>query len=148
MRPLALSFLCALALVAPVQAQDPQVDPGSPAGTEYQLPVDRAREEAGSDGGAGGPGNSQDGGTTTRAPLFGSGVESRKSSSAGKSGTESERATVAGVESDATPEKVRAEVPASDGGGGALVAVGGGAIGVLLLGGLAGLAWRRRSGSS
>lgn len=144
MRPLRLSILCTLALVSPVQAQDPQVDPGSPAGTEYQLPVDRAREEA---GGASGSGNSQDRGTTTQAPLFGSGVESEKSSSAGKSGTESERATVAGDERVATPETVLADAPSPDRGG-ALVAVSGGAIGVLLLGGVAGLAWRRRSSSS
>jgi len=153
-RPLLLTFLFALALVLSAQAQDPQVDPGSPAGTEYQLPVDRAREEAG--GGAGGdrgPGGSQDDGAGAGPPLFGAGVEAdqkqkQTGSGSNKSGTDNDPATVGEVERDlgtATPETVRAQAPAPDHGGSGLVAIGGGAAGVLLLGGLAGLAWRRRS---
>jgi len=149
MRPLTLSLLCGLALIAPAHAQDPQVDPGSPAGTEYQLPVDRAREEAGG-GGPDGSGGSQDGGTSTEAPLFGAGVEQEKKTSSGtrKSGSDSDPATTAGVEPDpgtSTPETVRAQAPAPDSGGSGLVAIAGGAAGVLLLGGLVGLAWRRRT---
>lgn len=156
MRPLLLTFLFALALVVSAQAQDPQVDPGSPAGTEYQLPVDRAREEAGGAAGGGsgprGPGGSQDDSAGADAPLFGAGVEDdqrqkQTGSGSNKSGTDSDPATVGEVEPDlgtATPETVRAQAPAPDSGSG-LVAIGGGAAGVLLLGGLAGLAWRRRS---
>jgi len=141
-----LTCLCALALIAPASAsaQDPQVDPSSPAGTEYQLPVDRARDEAN------GTSNRSRGGAGGEAPLFGTGVESRTKTASknAKSGTDSDPATVAGVEPDAgtrTPETVRAQAPAPDDGGSGLVAIGGGAAAVLLVGGLAGLAWRRRT---
>ncbi|MDQ3678037.1 MAG: hypothetical protein M3401_14785 [Actinomycetota bacterium] len=146
LRRLLLPGLCALALAAPATAQDPQVDPGSPAGTEYQLPIDRAREEAGGrSGGSSGSGGS----TSSEAPLFGAGVESEKPTSGNrKSGTESDPATTADVEPDtqtSTPETARAQASAPDDGAGALVAIGAGAGGVLLLGGLAGLALRRRT---
>jgi hypothetical protein len=154
MRPLVLTCLCSLAVVAPSQAQDPQVDPGSPAGTEYQLPVDRAREEAGAtSGGSKRSGGAQGGGAAGEAPLFGTGVETKRTgfpggkSPRGKPGTSVRRAPTAGAEPDAgasTPKPVRAQAAAPDGGGG-LVTVGVGAAGVLLLGGLAGLAWRRRT---
>lgn len=151
LRPHLLTCLFALALVAfvaPAQAQDPQVDPGSPAGTEYQLPIERARDEAGGTSDA--PSGSR-GSTGGEAPLFGAGVEretetpSKKDT---KSGTDSDPATVTGVKPDAgtaTPETVRAQAPAPDGSGSGLVAIAGGAAGVLILGALAGSVWRRRS---
>ncbi len=60
-----------LAVAAPAAAQDdaPKVAPDSPAGTEYQLPVDHARN-AGSGGGS-----SHSSATPGGAPLFGAGVE-------------------------------------------------------------------------
>lgn len=142
--------LCTLALVTPAAAQDPQVGPGSPAGTEYQLPVERAREEAGGgSSGSGGGSTGSDSGTPGEAPLFGAGVESRKQSSANaKSGTDSDPATTADVEPDGgtgAEQTLRAQAPAPDDDGGAIVAIAGGTAGVLLLGGLAGLAWRRRA---
>ena len=167
MRPLLLAGLCALALSAP--AQDPQVAPGSPAGTEYQLPVDRAREEAGGGsggesggrpGGSDGSGGSRGAGPSGEAPLFGAGVGEKPTTGApsAKSAAHSKPTIKAGTKPDRGPTKagakpergssvpatVRAQAPAPDGGGG-LVAVGVGAGGVLLLGGLAGLAWRRRT---
>jgi hypothetical protein len=150
---LLLPCLCTFALVTPAAAQDPQVDPGSPAGTEYQLPVERAREEAGGgssgSSGSGGGSNGSDSGTPGEAPLFGAGVEGEKQSSANaKSGTDSDPATTADVEQDggtSAEQTVRAQAPAPDDAGAAIVAIAGGAAGVLLLGGLAGLAWRRRS---
>jgi hypothetical protein len=149
-RRLLLAWLGALALslalIEPAAAIDaPQVDPDSPAGTEYQLPTDRAREEAS----GGGP--SRSGGTTGQAPLFGAGVEPSKSNAAEmpSSGSRAGKPpTSAGEQPDlgtSTPETVRAQAQAPDGGGSGLVAMGGGAAGVLLLGGLAGLALRRRS---
>lgn len=138
-------FGCA---VAPAGAQDPQVDPGSPAGTEYQLPTDRAREEASAGAGRSTDDGSADGEAAGSAPLFGEGVEDKKQRSAQNPGTDSDPATTAAVEADlgtSTPETVRAQVPAPDGGGGGLVAIAGGAAGVLMLGGLAGLVWRRRT---
>lgn len=139
----ALALSLALGTPAVAVAQDPQVDPDSPAGTEYQLPTDRAREEA-----RGGRTSTDTGAAGAAAPLFGEGVEEKKSRSARNPGTDSDPGTTAGVEADrgtSTPERVRAQAPAPDGGGSGLVAIAGGAGGVLLLGGLAGLVWRRRT---
>jgi len=153
LRPQLLTCLCALALVAfvaPAQAQDPQVDPGSPAGTEYQLPIDRAREEAGR--GSGGPVASPGGSATSEAPLFGAGVEGRRSGQgagkqkSGDSGSNPRtQKDVEPTRIGRTPEIVRSGASAPASGGSVLVAIGGGAAGVLLLGGIAGLALRRSS---
>lgn len=152
----ALAILLALAAPAPAYAQgsDPQVDPDSPAGTEYELPLDRARQEAGGGGSGGSSGSSGSRGTTDEAPLFGEGVASGAGSEnakpAPKEDTDPDAATTASLEPDGTsgtPEAVRAQAPSPDGSSGDLVAIGTGAGGVLLLGGLAGLAWRRRSSS-
>lgn len=150
----ALAVAAALACAAPAQGDAPQIDPDSPAGTEYQLPLDRAREEAGAGrggatgGGTGGP----SGGSAREVPLFGEGVEPSSSSPQpsqprGGSASASDPATTATAElaDAAPPETVRAQAPSPDGGGSELVAVGAGAGGVLLLGGLAGLLLRRRS---
>ena len=62
-------FLVVCALVAPstaVAQEEVQVDPDSPAGVEYKLPLEEARRDAGPDasgGGGGGP-----------TPLFGAGI--------------------------------------------------------------------------
>src|SRR5687767_11216329 len=131
----ALAIALALAAPAPGVAQsgDPQVDPDSPAGTEYELPLDRAREEAGGGGGASGSSD----GTAGEAPLFGQGVESRSGAakSTPKQGTDSDPATTASIEPDGAgdaSETVRAQAPSPNGGGGDLVAIGAGAGGVLL----------------
>jgi hypothetical protein len=147
MRRVLLISLCAVALTAPAQAQHPQLDPDSPAGSEYQLPIDRARERADAPRAAHGRGSSG------AAPLFGTGVPAR--------GQEHNKPRAACATGDrhrdpkrpATPEPargtrtpaLRAQAPSPDDGGSGLVAVGGAALGVLLLGGLAGLVWRRRS---
>jgi hypothetical protein len=140
---------CALLLAAPAAAQSPQVDPSSPAGTEYQLPIDRARNEAvGGSSASSGSGGS----TSGEPPLFGAGVEKTKAGSRDqKLRTDGNPHTVASAEPDAvarTPGTVRAHAPAPDSGGSGLVAMGGGALGVLLIGGLAGLALRRRTNVS
>jgi hypothetical protein len=151
MQRLALTCLCTLALTAPAQAEHPQVDPDSPAGSEYQLPVDRVRQQARERTGAAGAARGR--GSSSEAPLFGSGVqpskpEQRKPRPAGATGA-ADRDPPRGADREprlgtGTPA-VRAQVPAPDDGGSGLVAIGGGALGVLLLGGLAGLAWRRRT---
>lgn len=141
-----------LALATPATAQDdPQVDPDSPAGTEYQLPTDRAREEAG-----GGGASRTGGGAGGEAPLFGAGVKAKQSDSARQSGSAKQSGSSsrggtstpqAGEQPDlgtSTPDAVRAQAPAPDGGGSGLLAIGAGAGGVLVIGGLAGLLWRRR----
>jgi len=161
-----LAWLGAFALmVAPAAAQDlhPRVDPNSPAGTEYQLPTDRAREQAGGGGGSRGSSSAPSHGTR-EAPLFGAGVQektppARKKPSArggaASSGshepatttTTSAATTTRSEQPDlgtATPE-VHALARAPDDGGAGMLAIGAVAAGVLLVGALAGLLWRRRA---
>jgi hypothetical protein len=59
---------CVVAPPAVAQAAT-QVDPDSPAGVEYQLPLDRARQESATSKAKG------ESGSPGRAPLFGAGVE-------------------------------------------------------------------------
>jgi hypothetical protein len=144
-----LSLSAAGPSAARAQTDAPQVDPNSPAGTEYELPLDRARQEAAPRAGGG-----SGGGDTGAAPLFGEGV--RRERSGETPGTprrrhshENTRSPQAGAApATAAPPTVRAQAPSPDGGGSEILAVGAGASGVLLLGGLAGLLWRRRSASS
>jgi len=137
------------ASAALAQGDDPDVDPGSPAGTEYQLPIDRARAEAGGGGSTGSPEGPQ------QTPLFGEGVE-RTAPSAGSSsrppsdGTSSPPAASSGTggkrdPGTATPEAVRSQAPTPEAGSGTALAIGGSAAGVLLIGALGGLTLRRRA---
>ncbi len=138
-----------LAIAAPAAAKDdaPKVAPDSPAGTEYQLPVDHARNE-----GSGG-GSSHSSGTPGAAPLFGAGVEGRTSRPAAKRRHAASAAPARTRKPSAdrtgrpatTPATIRARAAAPDGGGGGLLAIVAGAAGVLLIGGLAGLALRQRA---
>jgi hypothetical protein len=137
-----------LAIATPAAAQDdaPKVAPDSPAGTEYQLPVDHAR-----DAGSGG-GSSHSSGTPGAAPLFGAGVVRRTSRPATRRRHDGSVAPArtkapAGHQTArpaSTPATIRARAAAPDSGGGGLLAIGAGAAGVLLIGGLAGLALRQR----
>ena len=66
--------------VATAQDDGVHVDPNSPAGKEYALPLDSARRDAG--GGA-----TSGGGTSSySAPLFGVGISERGGSSSGREG--------------------------------------------------------------
>ena len=82
-----IHFVVVCALVAPsaAAAQEPvQVDPDSPAGVEYKLPLDQARRDAAPDAGGGGRGGGprsgggggprSGGGSGDPAPLFGAGI--------------------------------------------------------------------------
>ena len=137
---------------------DPQVDPDSPAGTEYELPIDRARDRA-RGGGSGGSGGTS-GAAGGQAPLFGEGVEEQAPRSGGESSTAKEAPseqtpsssggadpprTAGGRPATSTPEVARAQAPAPETGGGQLATPAAIAAGVLLIGGLAGLLLRRRS---
>ena len=69
----AMGLLAAwLVSATPVSAKEPPifVDPDSPAGVEYQLPLQRARQEA-----AGDADQRASGSGSTRAPLFGVGID-------------------------------------------------------------------------
>lgn len=147
MQRLVLTCLCALALTAPALAQDPQVDANSPAGTEYQLPIDRAREQAGG-------GSRRSGDAAAETPLFGEGVNgtpSRSGEQRGSGGSARTPTTTVREQpklGTSAPETVQTQAQAPEGGGSGLVAIGVGAAGVLLIGGLGGWAWRRRARAS
>lgn len=83
-----IHLVVACALVAPsaAAAQEPvQVDPDSPAGVEYKLPLEQARRDAGGSGGGGGARGSG-GGSVDPAPLFGAGISAAGSQSDGSGG--------------------------------------------------------------
>src|SRR5215216_4332513 len=80
----ALGLVVPGAGVASAQDSEVHVDPDSPAGKEYALPLDSARRDAcGSPDGTGGSG-----GTGQSAPLFGAGV-SNATGSGGSEGSDS-----------------------------------------------------------
>ena len=148
------SLLLAPTAFAQDGGDDPTIDPTSPAGTEYRLPVDRAREEAR----GGGSDDADAEGGQSPAPLFGEGVEPDDDSgtAAGAKGTgTSTTGSGKGDGGQAPPPAppppppagqqatVRAQAQPPDDGG-ALIAVGASALGLLLVGGLGGLLWRRR----
>jgi hypothetical protein len=133
-----LVVMIALAPAAAAEDLAPQVDRNSPAGVEYQLPLERAREQAA-------------GGSSTGAkasPLFGEGVEkvqqpARRTPRRERSVARSPAPPPAPAPPAPTIARAQAAPPEDDGGG--LLAVGAAGGGVLLVGGLAGLGWRRRA---
>lgn len=155
-RRVPLLLLCGLAVMAPVAAAEDNeifVDPDSPTGREYELPIDRARERA-----APSTEKQRSSGGTRDAPLFGSGVEADGAAPAeavrdpagttppamtsdrsvtGNGAAAERAAAAAGVER-------RAQAAADDGVSGLAAVVGLGAA-VLLVGGLVGLLLRRRA---
>ena len=150
-----LLLICALAFLAPAAvAQDDEifVDPGSPSGKEYALPVESARQQAAKDAPER-PSSAQP------APLFGQGVDagSPDGEVGAASGTaDAKRAgsgTGAGNDADAGTSSaqgaartatLKAQAAAPDGGIGLAAVIGVGA-GVLALGGAIGVLLRRRA---
>ena len=149
-----LLLLSALALMAPAAvAQDDEifVDPGSPSGKEYALPVESARKQAAKDA----QGSSS---SAQPAPLFGEGVDDRSTADAGGAGSGSGSGSGSGAAKGSrggtddadggTPATsaatLKAQAAAPDGGIGLAAVIGVGA-GVLLLGGAIGVLLRRRS---
>jgi hypothetical protein len=137
------------------------VDPDSPTGKQYQLPLESARRQAdpGSDGRTAPPGARPTG--TGAAALFGEGIASArragKGSDTGRSGGKakpsgttggsngSSASTTLDSPSSSTLQSAVSHPGAPSGGIGStlLIAAGGGL--VLLIGGLAGFVIRRRS---
>ncbi len=159
-----------LALTAPLalaQEEGVTVDPGSPAGKEYALPIDQARRDAADGGGRGGGG-----GVAARrrpTPAFGEGVRPDSGSAVGREssppgGTESSPSSRTVTASSSRSASLattttsaqrawerdridRALVTASVGGGasqGSLVLLVGGVV-VMVVGVAAGFALRRRT---
>lgn len=107
---------------------------------EYQLPLDRAREETGS--GTERPRDSGGAQRPTPVPLFGAGVEADETGCSSRPKTHEQRSGHHGLDRARRRhelEKARAQAPGPDHGrGGGPVAICGGSAGVLLLGRLAG----------
>ncbi len=157
MRHLRLTIaLWAISSLVPAVAKgqaDAQVDPDSPAGVEYQLPLEQARKDArggglGSQGGAGG--------SEGVASLFGVGIVPAKATNARGRGSgpqsggpqgegggpqSEDRGPDAGSEA-ATIKRSALGSPDEDAGS-ATLRIAGIALAVLLVGGLLGLALRR-----
>jgi LPXTG-motif cell wall-anchored protein len=156
-----LAAVVGLSLLAPAPAaaqtqQGVFVDPNSPAGKEYAIPVEQARRDA-----AHGSNRQPVEAGDRSAPLFGEGVmPDHSGSSSGASGGNTGRGTGGGAkESDRTESLAKSLGPTSairprngltagaataDSSAGALAFAGGG-VAVLLLGGMAGLVLRRRN---
>lgn len=152
---LALLALCGMALASRARAGEVHFDPESPAGKEYALPLQQARNEAlGAGGGEATPGGGGGGsaGAGATAPLFGIGVSGK----GGGSGPGDEGAARSGGESKAEGQGQRpAGEDTSQGrssGGGATTAAASASYsdsqgllllaGILILGALIGLGLR------
>ncbi len=174
----ALHFAVVCALVAPSAAAAQEAarpDPDSPAGVEYQLPLDRARDEASGPKGPGGGGPKRgEGKSDSPPPLFGEGIAPEAGSSSGEQGSDSaddgspsgvgdggrdadgagangDRADAGLADSGASDAGAgeadgQPSVAQSSTGSGSDLAIPGIALGVLLMGGLLGLALRRGLG--
>ena len=170
-RPLALCAICFLLLPAAAHGQrDAQLDPDSPAGVEYQLPLEQARKNLspsdgdgpGSEGGRGSGGGRGEG----LASLFGAGIVPIKDGSGAQEGGDrgnadpaaaqgssgSDRAggdqgrDGAGAGSGAAALRQPALGASDEDGGSAALPIAGIALAVLAVGGLLGLALRRGLG--
>lgn len=139
-----------MAPVAAAQDDEIFVDPGSPSGKEYALPVESARQQAAK--------GAQDRSSSAQpAPLFGEGVDE---ASAGEQGggaasggggtgrgggaTDDADGGAPSAQGAARTATLQAQAAAPDGGIGLAAVIGVGA-GVLALGGAIGVLLRRRS---
>lgn len=150
-----LLLLSVLALAAPAafaQGDEVIVDPGSPTGKEYALPVDSARKQAA-------PHAPTRSSKAQAAPLFGEGVGDGSGTTKASRGARSARraddgggnpGSAAGTGASGSPPvhagtaALRAQAAAPDGGIG-LAEVIGASVGVLAIGAAIGLLLRRRS---
>lgn len=161
MRRTLMSLLLIVAAAAPASAQTGVVvDPDSPPGKEYAIPLESVREGAA-------PSGPQSDGAATKAPLFGVGVgddepvvradsspqpdgggttqrATRRPGSATGAGDGSAAAEGSESQSVRGGRPVAAAVP--EGGTGSTLTIAAVALSVLLLGGVIGSIARRRSG--
>lgn len=149
-----LLLWCGLAVATSVaSAQDDPVfvDPDSPSGKEYELPIDSARQQGAPKARAQKPGAGRQ-----AAPLFGAGVEADGAGTTASAGTNDAPGKRDDTSTDAAGEPGLGQAPAGtaavrkaqaaapEGAGGLAMIIGAGT-GVLLLGGLGGLLLRRRA---
>lgn len=137
-------WACALALpVAGAVAQE-RPDPDSPAGVEYELPLEGARRDASGD-----PDRKTTKRTPSRSPLFGEGI----SKGEGSPGSPEEQRSEEDAEDPASgaadpPQSARLAASTADDGADTTLTLGGIAVAVLLGGGVLGLLLRRGLGRS
>ncbi len=168
-----INFAVACALLAPSAAaaqEGVQVDPDSPAGVEYKLPLEQARRDAAPGAAGGGVGPRSGGGSGGPAPLFGTGItpaRARDGDDGGARDTAVDGNRVGGERSDdrtdlgltgaggrdtASPGGGESGSPfssaAEDGGGSTGLILAAIALGVLVIGGALGLALRRGLGTT
>jgi hypothetical protein len=108
------------------------VDPGSPAGKEYALPLERARREA---AGGGGDLSSSGSGKSGGSQLFGEGIKKKGRAGGQSAGGRDKREA-------GSPERLGVPASVSPGGSGTLTDVGI-ALAVLAAAGALGLGLRR-----
>lgn len=144
--------LCLCAVLMPSQASGQNdgvvVDPGSPTGKEYAIPLESARRQAEPRGPTpGGPAGVRQG--SRSAPLFGEGIVAGNSKAGGKtrggSGPESDADGTGGANAPAAIRPAVENPGAPSGGVGTTLLASGGWAAILLVGGLAGYLFRRRS---
>jgi hypothetical protein len=145
-RPIA-TMLLALALLAPAASADPgvHVDPDTPAGKEYALPLDEARKEATGDSGGPAPPAGEE---PEAAPLFGAGVDRARAKGQGR-GNDREGGRGQDADQDEPDRRALAAGVGQplDGEGGSPALTGGLiALALLAAGGLLALALRRGLG--
>lgn len=144
---LAIGFSAVAANAAPGLEPGVHADPGSPAAKEYALPLNQARQ-------AGSPSNG-----SSRAAPFGAGIHPPGGSGSGSSGGKSPGHGAAGkgaslvATSNASGSRTRVIVPAavlraasergSSEGDGSILALIGGGVAILVLGGFGGVVMRR-----
>ncbi len=143
--------------MAAAQADEVFVDPQSPSGKEYAIPIDRARSQAAPKSKAPASGASQAPSGASQAPsgasqssLFGEGVGSDDATAGTKKTNMSPKRTAdqrrPAREAAAPPPAVlKAQAAAPDGSANGVILAA--AVGVLLIGTLIGLFVRRRSAS-
>jgi hypothetical protein len=134
----AAAALALLLLPQPVLAGEVHFDPDSPAGKEYALPLDRARDEAAGVGESDGPAGE-------KAPLFGAGVSGGGGGAGGDAGPGAEGAGKGSRDrqshSTHPNPPVTAAIASADGGydlSNAILWI----VAIVALGGIAGLALR------
>ena len=148
-----IAALASLLVAAPASAQEDGVflDPDSPSAKEYQLPLESERRQAD-------PEQEPSAGIVQgerSSPIFGTGIVGGDESERARSGSQSNKddAPASSRSGEPQPDQRDAEIveaatsnpgPPAGGVGVALI-IGGVAVGVLLLGGVAGLLLRRRA---
>jgi hypothetical protein len=156
LRPQAVAVLALLLLPAPAVAQqDDQVfvDPDSPTGKQYAIPLESARRQAdpNGDGRLAPPGGRPAG--VAPAPLFGEGIATAANADGANKPSKQKRSTASSKlkskqrsQADSGPLKAAINNPGAPAGGiGSTALIAAGAALVLLLGGLLGFALRRRA---